>query len=72
MQKSIKDENYYYPRIINSFSCKNQKIVDLIISDLDCSYQMLDKHHFTETQEDIFKHERNQRKKIVNIGKLDK
>lgn len=45
MERSIKDENYYYPRIINSYSCKNQKVVDLIVSDLDCSYQMLDRHY---------------------------
>ena len=23
MEKSIKDEDYYYPRIINSYSCRN-------------------------------------------------
>lgn len=23
MERSIKDEDYYYPRVINSYSCKN-------------------------------------------------
>lgn len=62
MERSIKDENYYYPRIINSYSCKNQKVVDLIVSDLDCSYQMLDRHYLSQEEEDILAHERNFRK----------
>jgi hypothetical protein len=72
MERSIKDENYYYPRIINSYSCKNQKVVDLIVSDLDCSYQMLDRHYLNQEEEDILAHERNFRKAKVNRGKLDK
>lgn len=48
MERSIKDEDYYYPRIINSYSCRNEKVVDLIISDLDCTYAMLANHHYTE------------------------
>lgn len=72
MEKSIKDGDYYYPRIINSYSCRNEKIVDLVISDLDCTYEMLDYHDYTEHEKDIFKHENAERKKAVNIGKLEK
>ena len=72
MEKSIKDENYYYPRIINSYSCKNEKVVDLIISDLDCTYEMLHHHHYNQEEKSIFEHEQKNRKAAVNVGKLDK
>ena len=72
MERSIKDENYYYPRIINSYSCRNEKIVDLVISDLDCTYEMLDRQHQTEYEKEIFDHEDKNRKKKVNVGKLEK
>ena len=72
MEKSIKDENYYYPRIINSYSCKNEKVVDLIISDLDCTYEMLHRHHYNQEEKSIFEHEQKNRKAAVNVGKLDK
>ena len=48
MQKSIQDENYYYPRVINSYSCRDKEIVDLVISDLDCTFEMLDRQHLTD------------------------
>jgi hypothetical protein len=72
MEKSIKDEEYYYPRIINSWSCRNEKIVDLIISDLYCAYEMLDYHNYTKEEEDIMKHEVTNRKNLVNRGKVDR
>jgi hypothetical protein len=72
MEKSIKDENYYYPRIINSWSCKNEKVVDLIISDPHCTYEMLDRHRLSPEEEDTMKHEISNRKQKVNRGKLDR
>jgi len=57
MEKSIKDESYYYPRVINSYKNKYEKVVDLIISDLDCTFSMLDKHHYSEREEQIIKGE---------------
>lgn len=42
MERSIKDTSYFYPRIINSWSCRNEKIVDIVISDLHATYSMLD------------------------------
>ena len=56
METSIKNDNYYYPRIINSSSCRNEKIVDLVISDLDCTYEMVDYHDETLSEKDIFDH----------------
>ena len=44
MERSIKNEQYFYPRIINSYSCRNEKVVDLVVSDLDCTYEMLNHH----------------------------
>lgn len=38
MQNYIKDTSMAYPRIINSWSCKNEKIVDLIITDPYSTY----------------------------------
>lgn len=58
MERSIKNQNFYYPRIINSFSCRNVKTVDLIISDLDCTYEMLNYHNDTPREKDIFEYER--------------
>jgi hypothetical protein len=48
MERSIKDPTYFYPRIINSWSCKYEKSVDLIISDPHCTFEMLDKHYLNE------------------------
>jgi hypothetical protein len=47
MEPFIKDDRIYYPRVINSWSCKNEKFVDLMISDLHCAYEMLDYHKET-------------------------
>jgi hypothetical protein len=49
MERSIKESTYFYPRVINSWSCRNEKNVDLIISDLHCTYEMLD-HHFYDAE----------------------
>lgn len=72
MERSIKDENYYYPRIINSWSCRNEKVVDLVISDPYCTFEMLDKHRLTAQEEDTLKHEDINRKQKVHRGKLDR
>ena len=72
MERSIKEENYFYPRIINSYSCRNEPIVDLVISDLDCTFEMLDHHHLTDEEKEIFEHEHKNRKKKVNVGKLER
>jgi hypothetical protein len=70
MEHSIKDENYYYPRIINSWSCRNENVVDLVISDPYCTYEMLDRHILNAEEEDIMAHEKNNRKTKVKRGKL--
>jgi hypothetical protein len=72
MEKSIKDEHYYYPRIINSWSCKNEKVVDLVISDPHCTYEMLDRHTLNHQEEDIMRHEVANRKTKVHRGRLDR
>jgi hypothetical protein len=71
MEKSIKDQSYY-PRIINSWSCRNEKVTDMLISDPYCTYQMLDWHRLTEEEEDIMKYEVANRKTHVKRGKLDR
>jgi hypothetical protein len=40
-ERALKNESFLYPRIINHNSCLNSEIVDIIISDLDCAYEML-------------------------------
>lgn len=72
MQRSIKGNNYYYPRIINCHACKEEKIVDLIISDPHCTYEMLDRHHISPEEVDIMKRESAYRKQKVHRGKLDR
>jgi hypothetical protein len=51
MERSIKDERYFYPRIINSWSCRNDKYVDIVISDPHCTFEMLDKHILSPEEE---------------------
>lgn len=72
MERSIKEDRYFYPRLINSWSCRNEKVVDLIISDLYCTHEMLDHHYYNEEELDIMEHERKSRKQAVNIGMLDR
>ena len=72
MERSIRNDRYFYPRIINSWSCKNEKVVDLIISDLHCAYEMLDYHTYTPEEEEIMKTEASQRKNLVHRGKIDR
>jgi hypothetical protein len=72
MERSIKEDRYFYPRIINSWSCRNEKVVDLIISDLYCTFEMLDHHYYTKEEEEIMDHERKNRKQAVNVGMLDR
>ncbi len=69
MEKSIKDQSYY-PRIINSWSCRNEKVTDMLISDPYCTYHMLDRHKLTEKEEAILEYEYAHRKTRVNWGKL--
>lgn len=38
MEPYIKDYRYLYPKVINSWSCRNEKHVNLMISDLHCAY----------------------------------
>ena len=47
MERCLKDESFIYPRIINSWSCREEKVVDLVISDLYCTYEMLDRHNLS-------------------------
>lgn len=56
IEQSIKDNRYFYPRIINSWSCRNEKSVDIIISDLHCAFEMLDYQKVTPEEIDIMKH----------------
>lgn len=72
MERSIKDERYFYPRIINSWSCKNEKVVDLVISDLYCAYEMFDYHKYNKEEESIMAHENANRKQVVRRGRLDR
>ena len=72
MEKSIKDESWYYPRVVNSWSCKNEEYLDLVVSDAYCTYQILDKHHLTAEEKDIIEHERKTRKTKVKIGEIDR
>lgn len=72
MERSIKEDRYFYPRIINSWSCRNEKVVDLIISDLYCTHEMLDHHYYNEEELEIMEHERKNRKQAVNVGMLDR
>lgn len=72
MEKSIKDENYFYPRVINSWSCRNEPIVDLIISDPHCAYEMLERHSYNKYELDVMEHEVTNRKNKVHRGKIDR
>ncbi len=72
MERSIKEDRYFYPRVINSWSCRNEKVVDLIISDLHCTNEMLDHHYYNEEELEILDHEKKHRKQAVNVGVLDR
>lgn len=63
IERAIANENYYYPRIINSYSCRNVPIVDLVVSDLDCTYEMLSHGTLTEEDERMMESENRERHK---------
>lgn len=47
--------------------------MDLIVSDLDCTYSMLNKHYYSEWEENIIKSEAEYRKvKEIKLGILEK
>lgn len=47
-------------------------MVDLVISDPHCTYEMLDRHKLSDQEEDIMRHEVANRKQKVHRGKLDR